>query len=894
MMIRIAIRTLSLSLLCFASVLVSVTPDFARGNGPHVKRIQSDSLYNANHPCLLFTDAELPGLYNKVRDSGYDDDAYNFIRLVTQAIYPYSTEEQLLDGDFGLETMPNLGLAGFLESPMDTNAMGIGRDLTLYVADNYVVDDDVFYSALRLRCLSLGYDMFFENSPESLRTVVRDEMISYIDSMTMASYTLLEYRPYLSNKAAMAAAALGMAAVCLSEEMDPVKVTNTLAFADNLIDIWLFFLVDPEGSYNEGVLYGAWSLRNLIYYFRARYLYDGYDYSREIRIHTMEDWLAYELMPEGSGRTNNLNTCQWNDFVLSQHHTYFDWMQIATGSGLSAWLYEHTAGPYGWDWGLKADKAATIIWNQNLPPEPPQNTLRSSKLWYNRGLYYYRSGWNLDAASDDVLFSFFAGKFQGGHAQEDQGQFTLYGYGAKFAIDHGSGSPAKQSEAHNMVFIDGIGQHNAGGSIGTDGSIDDFLISGFADYIAADLTDAYTTYSQFNNMHYPFYGTDWSWGYDGGNPVNYAKRTVIAVHDTLLPPYFIIIDDIEKDGSLHDYEWRMHTHDANTVDTAANPIQIIRGTSSMDMYLISPAFDSVQTNITPFNNLNSEPDALVLSISTTDVAPTFALLFFPRDTGIPTPVVTWETFPWGFSVTLDWGGGITDTFVRNSSGGSVIYSTAASAGGNLGGQKSGTAFYEPAAIFTMTTDASLAVTRTDGTQLERYLLSNASNFEFNDTTYLNVSSGVLGCAYTGKRIELDRYDADFIFYAPGVEEVYYRSQKIYVNIDGNGYVTPDPVLGADKPKRPQHILRAKAFPNPFNPETTVLIELAERSNVSAVIYDLSGSRVRNLWSGSLPRGINALHWKGTNDNGSRVASGVYFLRIESTGEAKTLKLVLIK
>ncbi len=894
-MLRVATRVLSLSIFCLASVLISVTPGFASGSNFRPKSILADSLYNANHPRLLFTDAELPGLYDKVRDGGYDDDAYDFIRLVTLYIYPYSSEEELLDEDYGLETMPNLGLAGFLESPMDTNALAIGRDLTTYVANNYEVDNDVFYSALRLRCLALGYDMFFENSSEAARMVIRNEIISYIDTMTTRfGYTLLEYRPYLSNKSVMAAASIGMAAICLSEEMDSAKVANALAFADNIIDIWLFFLVDSEGSYNEGVLYAAWSLRNLIYYFRARYLYDGYDYSQEVRIHTMKNWFVYELLPEGSGRTNNLNDCRWDDFVLSQHHTYFDWMQIATGSHLAAWLYEHTAGPYGADWGLKADKAATVIWNQNLPPEPPQTTLPGSKFWQHRGLYYYRSGWNLGTGSDDVVFSFYSGKFQGGHAQEDQGQFTLYGYGAKFAIDHGSGSAAKQSQAHNMVFIDGIGQHNAGSSIGTDGAVDHFLISDYADFVAADLTDAYTTYSIFNTMNYPYLGADWSWGYDGGNPVNYAERTVIAVHDTLLPPYFIIIDDIEKDGLPHNYAWRMHSHDANTINASANPIQITRGTSGLDLYLISPPFDSVQTSVTPFNNLNPEPDAKVLSLSTSAVKPTFALLLFPKDDSVPTPLVSWITQSWGFSIVLDWGGGITDTFLRNTSGGDVTYSASAGASAEPARRQSGATLRETAASFTMSTDAPFAVIRTNGTQLQKYLLSNATQFVHNDTTYLSVANGPLGCAYTGTRIELDRYDADFIFYAPGVEEVYYRNQRIYVQIDENGYVTPDPSSGVNDTKRPQNILRAKAFPNPFNPATTVLIELAERSDVHATIYDLAGRRVKDLWSGPLPRGINALNWHGTNGSGHRVASGVYFLRIEAAGEVTTLKLVLVK
>ncbi|MFH1754962.1 MAG: T9SS type A sorting domain-containing protein, partial [Candidatus Latescibacterota bacterium] len=193
-----------------------------------------------------------------------------------------------------------------------------------------------------------------------------------------------------------------------------------------------------------------------------------------------------------------------------------------------------------------------------------------------------------------------------------------------------------------------------------------------------------------------------------------------------------------------------------------------------------------------------------------------------------------------------------------------------------------------------TTDAALALARTDGGRLKQYLLSDVTNFNFNDTTYVSVSNGPMSCALSGNRIMIDRYDGDFTFYAPGVSEVFYRSQKIFVVIDGNGTITPDPVSAVTGTPPAHEVLRAKAFPNPFNPSTTILFELADRSNVIATIYDLSGRRVKDLWSGPLPRGINALRWEGTNDNGARVASGVYFLRLETAGAATTLKLVLVK
>jgi hypothetical protein len=917
-MASLLLRTLGLFGLCIAVALVPASSPQASGHAAQAEPPLTDSLYNAHHPRLLFQSTELPVLYNKVRDGGADNDAYAFIRLLTLYIYPGSSMEELLDVSFALGSIPNLGVAAFLEDPVDTAASAIGRRITLHIMNNYGVDTDIFYSSLRLRALALGYDMFFGNTTEAVRDSVRNEMVSYIDfMMTNNNHTIFLYRPYLSNKSSMLASSLGLAAIALDGETDPARVAEALDTANIFISHWLNYQLDPDGAYKEGVIYGAWSMRNLAYYFYARKRFDGMDYSTHHRISQMVQWFAFELLPEGAGRTNNLNDCAWEDFVLSRHNAYADWAQTAWGSQLASWLWDYTAGEYGWDWGMEADKATTALWNQDFPGEDPENTLPDSYLWKSRGLYYYRSGWNFGAGSEDVLFSFYSGEFSGGHAQEDQGQFTLYAYGSKFAIDHGPGSRPKQSEAHNMILIDGRGQHNAGSSIGTDGAIPECLLSGFTDYLFSDQTAAYTTYSKLNKQNYPFFGTDWSWGYDGGNPVNYAYRTVITVHDTLLPPYFLIIDDIEKDGLLpHLYEWRLHTHDANTVTAGANPIQITNGPSAMDVYVLSPPFDSVQTSVTPYQNLTSEPDALVLSVSATEISPTFAFLLFPKNGTVPEPVVSQENQPWGFTLTLDWGGGLRDVFIRNNGGGSVIHpitaaavmdgggssgitypaaSSAKAKDGGDGGRSPGSGNLQKSAAQAgaIVTDAPVAMIRIDNGALSRYLVINATSFSFDDTTWVSSANGPVSCALSGGTINLNRYDCDFTLYGPDVSEVRYWTQNIYFNQAG-GYLTPDLTTGvADRPV-PAAGIGARAFPNPFNPATTILLDLPARTVIKAAVYDLQGRLIKRLLHRALPPGTSQLEWNGTNDRGSAVSSGVYFLRVESPAAVKTLKLILVK
>ena len=103
--------------------------------------------------------------------------------------------------------------------------------------------------------------------------------------------------------------------------------------------------------------------------------------------------------------------------------------------------------------------------------------------------------------------------------------------------------------------------------------------------------------------------------------------------------------------------------------------------------------------------------------------------------------------------------------------------------------------------------------------------------------------------------------------------------------------TPAPsnatVAGVTKGLRP-------AYPNPFNPTVTIPFELAREGMVTLAIYDVAGRRVRTLVDEWTPRGSHAATWDGTSNSGERVASGVYFYRLQAPGISATRKLVMMK
>ena len=81
---------------------------------------------------------------------------------------------------------------------------------------------------------------------------------------------------------------------------------------------------------------------------------------------------------------------------------------------------------------------------------------------------------------------------------------------------------------------------------------------------------------------------------------------------------------------------------------------------------------------------------------------------------------------------------------------------------------------------------------------------------------------------------------------------------------------------------PQSRLLA-AMPNPFNPNTTLRWELAEAGRVRLDIFDVRGRRVRKLVDRELPPGPHALGFDGRDDDGVSLASGVYYILLD-TGE----------
>lgn len=82
------------------------------------------------------------------------------------------------------------------------------------------------------------------------------------------------------------------------------------------------------------------------------------------------------------------------------------------------------------------------------------------------------------------------------------------------------------------------------------------------------------------------------------------------------------------------------------------------------------------------------------------------------------------------------------------------------------------------------------------------------------------------------------------------------------------------------------------FPNPFSDITTIPFTLPADGMARARIYNSTGQMIKTLlWSEAF-KGQNQVSWNGTNENGARVASGIYVCRIEFGGGQIGIRVVL--
>ena len=132
---------------------------------------------------------------------------------------------------------------------------------------------------------------------------------------------------------------------------------------------------------------------------------------------------------------------------------------------------------------------------------------------------------------------------------------------------------------------------------------------------------------------------------------------------------------------------------------------------------------------------------------------------------------------------------------------------------------------------------------------------------------------------------------DFAFYSQTQSGCCWRSQVHFI---AGWNANPTDVPIQHDPTVPTKFALHPAYPNPFNPSTTISFDLPKREAVKLTVFDITGRVVRTLLDKQLAAGTHHVTWDGKNEAGHPVASGVYLFRLSTPDYRQTVKGTLLK
>ena len=88
---------------------------------------------------------------------------------------------------------------------------------------------------------------------------------------------------------------------------------------------------------------------------------------------------------------------------------------------------------------------------------------------------------------------------------------------------------------------------------------------------------------------------------------------------------------------------------------------------------------------------------------------------------------------------------------------------------------------------------------------------------------------------------------------------------------------------------PEETSLLQNYPNPFNAQTVFTYLLAEPGYIEISVYNILGQKVATIADGEKPAGQHSLTW-----NADLLPSGIYFARLKTEQDSRTIKLLLLK
>ena len=103
------------------------------------------------------------------------------------------------------------------------------------------------------------------------------------------------------------------------------------------------------------------------------------------------------------------------------------------------------------------------------------------------------------------------------------------------------------------------------------------------------------------------------------------------------------------------------------------------------------------------------------------------------------------------------------------------------------------------------------------------------------------------------------------------------------------------VLGTEEETiLPAQFSIVSAYPNPFNPAIAIGMDIPSLSDVTFSVYDIRGRKVFSLVRKGLSAGRYDFLWRGVDNTGRQLSTGIYFFTASDGHISKSIKITLLK
>ena len=176
--------------------------------------------------------------------------------------------------------------------------------------------------------------------------------------------------------------------------------------------------------------------------------------------------------------------------------------------------------------------------------------------------------------------------------------------------------------------------------------------------------------------------------------------------------------------------------------------------------------------------------------------------------------------------------------------------------------------------------------------MTKVTIKNMSDFSNHMVlTHYDSTKGIQSTTFS----HLQKSSIDYItFSLAEVEEGIFQTSVLYQFFDREGQALSSGFSDLALNVLPEHFAVHPNFPNPFNSETRLKIDIPNKAIGDMKIYDILGREIYHRHLGELNAGFHEMKWDGKNTFHESVGTGIYFLKIQVDQDIFMQKMLLLK